>query len=182
MAPSHDVARREDSLHELYRRHADIVAARLYRQCGDGDLARDLTQDAFVVAMRRVEAGEAALNDDTQARAWLHAVAYNLLRDHRRSGQRRRTLLSRWFRSADTQVAPLVGEGPDQVGGMAVTLDVALQALNYEQRDAFVLRVVEGLSLEAAARALDTTIQTVSYRAKKAEAIVRKHFEEGITT
>lgn len=182
VAPSEDVATRDDSLRRLYREHADAVVSRLHRQCGNADLARDLAQDAFVVAVRRIDAGEATLEESPQARAWLHAVAYNLLRDHRRSGRRRRRLLSRIFRGSEPEATGLLGEGPDQLGPMAASLEAALRKLNYDQRDAFVLRVVEGLSLEASAQALGTSIQTVSYRAKKAESIVRKSFEEGTAT
>ncbi len=169
-------------LQELYRRHAAAVVARLYRQCGDVELARDLTQDAFVVAMRRAEAGEAPLNGAEGTATWVHAVAYNLLRDHRRSGARRRRLWSRWFDSGRSNSAELSGEGPQAGDPMVARLDAALRELNHDQRDAFVLRVVEGLSLEAAAQALGTTVQTVSYRAKRAERIVREHFDQGGTT
>lgn len=166
----------EDVITELYRRHAGAVAARLARLSGDHELALDLTHDAFVVALRRIEEG-VTLESKAEA-AWLHAIGFNLLRDHRRGRARRRGLLDRILRRSAKHAAA-TGEGPDLLGSLASQLDGALAELNDEQRDAFVLRAVEGLSLEAAADVLGTTIQTVSYRAKKAEAIVRAHFEEG---
>ena len=92
---------------ELYQAHARAVAVRLRRMSGDAELARDLAQDAFVVAMRRIDEAP----DDPPPAAWLHAIAYNLLRDHRRSSQRRRALLARLLRRGTKQAA-LVGEGP----------------------------------------------------------------------
>ncbi len=166
----------EDAVTALYRRHAGAVAARLTRLCGDHELALDLTHDAFVVALRRLDEG-VTLEPDAEA-AWVHAIGFNLLRDHRRGRARRRGLLDRLL-GRSTTATTAAGEGPDLVASLAGQLDAALGQLNDDQRDAFVLRAVEGLSLEDAAHVLGTTIQTVSYRAKKAEAMVRAHFDEG---
>ncbi|MCB9715957.1 MAG: sigma-70 family RNA polymerase sigma factor [Myxococcales bacterium] len=158
---------------ELYQAHARAVAVRLRRMSGDAELARDLAQDAFVVAMRRIDEAP----DDPPPAAWLHAIAYNLLRDHRRSSQRRRALLARLLRRGTKQAA-LVGEGPSTPSSLGERIDQALGRLDDDQRDAFVLRMVEGLSLQEAATLLGTTVQTVSHRAKRAEQIVRGYFEE----
>ncbi len=160
-------------LDALYHAHAAAVIVRLRRLCGDAELARDLAQDAFVVAMRRID----RVPEDPPPAAWLHAIAYNLLRDHRRSHRRRGALLS-WLRRPGSRRAALVGEGPTSPPSLGDRLGAALDTLDDKQRDAFVLRVVEGLSLEEAAGLLDTTVQTVSYRARKAEQIVRRHFEQ----
>lgn len=58
-------------------------------------------------------------------------------------------------------------------------LQAALARLDDAQRDAFVLRVVEQLSLEEAAKILGARVATISYRAKRAEAKVREYFEKG---
>ncbi len=60
-------------------------------------------------------------------------------------------------------------------------LDAALATIKPKLRDAFVLRVVEQLSLEESAEILGARVATVSYRARKAEALVRAAFEEGAT-
>lgn len=164
---------------ELYRRHAASVAARLHRLCADAELALDLTHDAFVVAMRRVEGGVAVARD--REAAWLHGIGFNLLRDHRRGRSRRQGLLARLLGRA-ARGGPVAGEGPDAESSLAGQLGAALTRLNDDQRDAFVLRIVEGLPLEEAAQILGTTVQTVSYRAKRAETIVRAEFEESTST
>ena len=160
-----------ERLHTLYRAHAVGVVTRLRRLCGDDELARDLAHDAFVIAMRRIDSAP----DDPPPAAWLHAIAYNLLRDDRRSRRRRGWL---WSRHASGSATPAMqGEGPVAAPSLAARLDAALADLDHKQRDAFVLRNVEGLSLQEAADVLETTVQTVSYRAKQAEQRVRKHFE-----
>ncbi|MEX1368330.1 MAG: sigma-70 family RNA polymerase sigma factor [Nannocystaceae bacterium] len=160
-------------LASLYEAHARAVIVRLRRLCGDPELARDLAQDAFVIAMRRIDQAP----DPTPPAAWLHAIAYNLLRDHRRTRRRRGSRLA-WLRRRGSKHAALVGEGPSTRASLADRLGEALDRLDDKQRDAFVLRTIEGLSLQEAAQVLDTTVQTVSYRAKRAEQIVRDHFAQ----
>ncbi len=61
-------------------------------------------------------------------------------------------------------------------------LQAALARLDDAQREAFVLRVVEQLSLEEAAAILGARVATVSYRARRAEEKVRAYFEKGPTS
>ena len=161
-----------ERLRALYSAHATAVVTRLRRLSGAPEMARDLAQDAFVVAMRRLH----EVPDDPPPVAWIHRIAFNLLRDHRRSARRRTRLLSMFQRKSAGQPA-LVGQGPTPTPSLAANLEAALAKLDDDKRDAFVLRIVEGLSLEDTAKILDTTVQTVSYRTKKAEQIVRRHFE-----
>ncbi|MCH9683870.1 MAG: RNA polymerase sigma factor [Deltaproteobacteria bacterium] len=161
-------------LQQLYREHSAAVARRLYRLCGDREVARDLTQDAFVVAMKRLD----SLQDTTARSAWLHGIAYNLLREHRRFAHRRRSLWQRWRgKSTERAQAVAIEGGTDDEAQLLRTLDAALRGLDTDKRDAFVLRQLEGLSLEEAAGLLDVSVQTVSYRDKRAEAHVRAAFE-----
>ncbi len=155
----------EQHLRELYREFAGPLVVRLTRMCGDHELAADLAQDAFVVALRSPKS-----NDVENKAGWLYQIAYNLLRDHRRTHARRRGLWSR-LRGAKT---PGVGEGPELCTTPAGSLEHALRTLDHKYRDAFVLRVVEALSLEEAAELLGIKPKAVSYRSKRAEAIVRE--------
>ena len=160
----------DEALRELYETHAAAVNQRLYWLTGNADLSRDLTQDTFLVALRRLETVQ---NPDAMS-SWLHGIAYNLLRDHRKSQQRRRGLWKRWRNRDESSEAAEADAGEPQ---LLQTLARALQGLDADKRDAFVLRQVEGLSLEEAAALLEVSIKTVSYRALKAEEHVRAAFE-----
>lgn len=158
-------------LRQIYEAHACVVTRRLAQVTGDAELARDLAQDTFVVAFDRIASfrGEACLS------TWLHAIAFNLLRDHRKRTRRRRSLWSRLGLQSPATVEP---EGQLESREELGRLQAILAALDDTQRDAFVLRVVEGLSLAEAAEILDVRVATVSYRARRAEAIVREAFEK----
>lgn len=160
-------------LRELYQAHGGAVTRRLHRLCGDAEVAADLCQDTFLVAMSKRDQ-----LDDVRARgAWLHAIAYNLLRDHRRAHARKQGLWRRWFGRSPEPAPALTANVGDDEAQLAHRLDEALQALGVDQRDAFVLRQVEGLSLAEAAELLGVSVQTVSHRAKRAEQELRAAFE-----
>jgi RNA polymerase sigma-70 factor, ECF subfamily len=159
----------------IYDEHAGAVTRRLAHLTGDADLARDLAQETFVVAFVRLEhfRGESSLA------TWLHAIAFNLLRDHRKRTRRRRSV---WARLRGHP--PPNPVEPDRALQSQEDLDrlrAILAELDHAKRDAFVLRVVEGVSLAEAATILGVRVATVSYRARRAEALVRAAFEQGAT-
>ena len=163
----------EPDLKAIYAEHAVAITRRLTHLTGDAELARDLTQDAFVTAFDRL----ASFRGDSGLGTWLHAIAFNHLRDRRKRARRE---LSVWDRLRSRPALPPAE--PDQklqTQEELGRLQAALAQLPDAQRDAFVLRVVEGLSLEEAAKILGARVATVSYRARRAEERVRALFEKG---
>lgn len=157
---------------ELYREHAATLARRLAHACGDDDLARDLAQDAFVTAFATLHRFRGKASFST----WLHGIAFNHLRD-RRKRKARETRGKASLKLAESPTTPSVEHQAASRQSMA-RLQVVLAELAPKLRDAFVLRVVEQLSLEEAASILGARVATVSYRARRAEALVRAAFEQ----
>ncbi|HCJ40664.1 MAG TPA: RNA polymerase subunit sigma-70 [Ruminococcus sp.] len=69
---------------ELFGRYYKEIYAYIYKQCGDKELAMDLTQDTFVAAFRGLQG-----YDDKKAefRTWLYRIASNKIADYYRSKQ-----------------------------------------------------------------------------------------------
>lgn len=65
---------------ELFARHHGEIYAYVYRMVRDGELAADLTQDAFIRAYRAHE----SLEDPAHARAWLYQIAHRIVLDEMR--------------------------------------------------------------------------------------------------
>lgn len=160
---------------ELYREHAATLTRRLAHACGDDDLARDIAQDAFITAFGQLDRFEGRASFST----WLHGIAFNHLRDRRKRGARERAGKAR-LALVDGLEAPTPEQRVSSRQAME-KLDAALATIKPKLRDAFVLRVVEQLSLDESAAILGARVATVSYRARKAEALVRAAMEEGET-
>lgn len=150
---------------DLYRRHVDAVYRLLTRLVGPDPEREDLVQRAFLEVFRALPRfrGDAAFS------TWLYRVVANVAYEHLRSRRRRPT----------TPVAPedldlLVAPGltPEATARQKEQITRALgllAALKPKKRIAFVLRIVEGLSLDEIGAIVGARAAAVGQRVKHAQ-------------
>ena len=126
----------------LFERHVDAIHRFVARMRGsDADVVDDLVQVTFLRAF-----GAAVRFHGTTARAWLHGIAANVVREHARKEIRRKRALS--------LVAEITtGSEPPRDPTLA-RLPGAIAALPHPQRAAFILVDLEGEKGTDAASAL----------------------------
>lgn len=175
--------------------HAPIVRY-LTRQLNDADLAEELAQETFVRALRYGQANERATdvraanahianehltNANTTSkpvaneRAWLFAVATNLIRDTiRRDTRRRRHLVALRAELAEVESEPQE-VSPEELRRAAM----AQQALqNIPERDrAALFMSQEGLNYQEIAAALGLSVQSVGTTLTRARKKVVQGYE-----
>lgn len=153
---------RLDAASAFYDRHADAVHRLVFRLLGpDGEL-EDVVHDVFVRALESIE----RLRDPGALRAFVFGIAVMVVRIkiQRRSRQR-------WLRFMAPEEVPEVAVTSDVGLGEAVNeVYGVLASLPVDERIAFVLHRVEGLSLEEAAHAADTSFSTFRRRLARGEA------------
>lgn len=139
------VAGDADAERALYAAHVERVYRLAYRLAGDDDLARDITQDAFVRAFDRL----ADFRYDAALATWLHritlSVALNAL-DARRRRRAREAPLDAALAAPDPRPRP----DPDLRGRLAEAVD----ALPPGYRTVFLMHDLEGYTHEEIAAAL----------------------------
>ncbi|NLG61153.1 MAG: RNA polymerase sigma factor [Candidatus Cloacimonetes bacterium] len=153
IAPRLDVPNRDDAAllvqaragdsrarEALIARYLDDVYALTTRMLGDPDRGADAAQDAFVNALRGLD----AFRGESSFRTWLLRIAANAARTMmRRSGRRRETPLE--------LAEPALADGAADPETRAVMNDDAQRALQLlaqlppRQRQVVTLRVTEGL-------------------------------------
>jgi len=136
-----------NALAALFQRHHDAVH-RICTRLAHASEVDDLVQNTFVAAW--TQAGR--FRGQSSVRAWLCAIAANLVRKSRRSEARKRSALG-FLRLAP---APARRGVDDQVADRQLCdrLQVALDALPDDLRIAFVLCEIEQIPGVEAARAL----------------------------
>ena len=159
----------------IYRRHVhrvSAVAARLLRRGADVD---DVVQDTFVEGLRAL----AKLRDPERLGPWLVRIAV-----HRVHKIFRRRRLLRWI-GLERLEAPdetLVSQARTEAGHEARAEldwhDRALDALDWDTREAWVLVVLEGYALGEAAELAGCSLATLKRRVARAESAIRQRFEE----
>jgi RNA polymerase sigma-70 factor (ECF subfamily) len=161
-------ARRHDpaALRELFERHKDRVAAQVQRMTGDPAAVDDLVQEVFIAAFAHLD----SFRGDSQFRTWLYRIATNKVRNWWDSDQRRRR---REHRSAELpELGPNTPDEDLEAREHRDRLYRAMAKLSTKLREAFVARVIEGMSLQEASEALGIPISTVSYRTRRAEDVL----------
>lgn len=125
----------ERSFEQLYRGHRGDVYRAALRELGNVHDAEDVTQAAFVDAYRAVLGG----TRPKAPRAWLLTIAENVQR------RRFRTALRRPPEEPLDADAALASEESHEQASALVS---ALETLTEEQREAFLLREIAGLSYD----------------------------------
>jgi RNA polymerase sigma-70 factor, ECF subfamily len=171
-----DVVRRamggdRQAFDDLYRRHVDMVWRRLGRLIGPDPDREDLVQQIFLEVFRALDRfrGEAAFA------TFLHRVMLNHAFDHlKRRGRRPRSAAPEALAELCDQAASPEAAAV-QRERLALT-SALLDRLKPKKRIAFVLRVVEGLSLEEIAALVDASPAAVAQRVRHAQLEIEAHF------
>ena len=160
MAATEQSTRASAALDDLYRRHVGDVYRYTYAVLGNHSDAEDVTQTTFVNALRALERGE----QPREPSNWLLAIAHNLVRQRWRQAAARPTEIE------------LVGDVAAGVPDEEIELDglvKALQRIPPAQREALVMRELEGRSYQEISELLGVTnsaLETLLFRARRSLA------------
>jgi RNA polymerase sigma-70 factor, ECF subfamily len=159
----------------LYRRHASSVlrlATRLLRSEED---ALDVLQDTFVTALDDL----ADLRDPAAFRPWVHRTAVRLV--HRRFRKRKLLALLGLDRAdGELSLEALADEAASPEARVELRLlDRALGILDDKARIAWMLRHIEGLSLDETAHACGCSLATAKRRISAGDDVVQRHLAGG---
>jgi RNA polymerase sigma-70 factor, ECF subfamily len=154
-----------------YERTLPRLYAYVYSRCGrDHDLAEDLTQQAFLDAVR----GHASFAGQADPFTWLCGIARHKLADHYRrldSEERRDLRLVELTKTRDGPGDGLPVEERELVGR-------ALAALPALQRAVLVFTALDGLSVREAAALLDRSEGATESLLHRARAAFRRAYAE----
>jgi RNA polymerase sigma-70 factor, ECF subfamily len=150
---------------DLFRHHADEVHRRLTRLVGPDPEREDLVQEVFIAVFRNI----GRFRGESTFSTWLYKVVVNAAYGHLRRRKRRPMDLELAIES-ERLIEP--GASPESKAEQREQLIRAftyLDRLKPKKRVAFVLRVVEGLSVQEIAPIVDATPAAVSQRVRHAQ-------------
>lgn len=157
----------------LYQEHFDGLFRHLRYLCGEAALAEELVQETFVQALSAISRFDARSSFST----WLHGIGLNVVRSHwraQKSTQRAHAKLVLVHQVSASGEAPTEQDESVLKRQRVAALYAALERLPEHLRAAFILRELEGLSLDEAAAQLGITTNNLAVRASRARARIRK--------
>jgi RNA polymerase sigma-70 factor (ECF subfamily) len=157
------------NIDDLFRTYHDPLVRYLTRRLGDRDWAEEVAQETFVRALRQKE-----LQNE---RAWLFAVATNLVRDEARKDSRRRRhleLLREEAKAESIVEPPLTDLERAQERALARR---AIDALSEKDREALLMRE-EGLDYNEIAEALELSVASVGTTLSRARRRLMEVYEQ----
>ena len=170
-----------DAFEQLLLEHQKNVYNLCYRMAGNPDDAMDLSQETFLRAWRCLDQYQFASAFST----WLYRLCSNICIDFLRRRRRQQTV-PLTFEDADgeeqTYAVPDAQPLPEEQVELKLTretLAAAMAQLLPEHRAVLQLRVVNEMSYEQIADALDIQIGTVKSRLSRARNQLKKILERG---
>jgi len=152
----------EKAFAAVFDRHFRAIFRFLRGRVGE-QLAEDLASETFVTAFRRRHAYDLSRDD---ARPWLYGIAVNLIREHRRTEERRLRAYARVpVDPADTADKADKRLDPD--------VAAALLELGDEERNLILLLTWADLTYEQLADALGLPVGTVRSKLSRVRAKLR---------
>lgn len=159
-----------DAYRVLVRRFQEPLYRHAVRMLGRPDDAADVVQEAFVRGYRRLS----ECRQPDRVGGWLFRIASNLCKDRLKS------------RAADgvplDEAGPLAAGGGDpeshfRSGELEEDLRRALDALTADQREAFLLKHLEGRSYPEMSEMLDASVSALKMRVHRAREELQELLE-----
>ena len=164
------VAGNLDAFAELSRRHRPTYTRFAIRMVGNRDEAEDVLQLAFIRAFRALD----RCREPSRFGAWLYQIVANECRTFlaRRARRDRRIVRDDFQLHAASMTS--VTDARDTLEDVQYALD----RIDIEQREAFVMKYVEDLSYEEISEITGVGISALKMRVKRACARLRVLLEE----
>jgi RNA polymerase sigma-70 factor (ECF subfamily) len=156
----------------LVKEHQKMVHAMAFRMTGSLADAEDLTQETFLRAFRQLD----SFRSESKFSTWLCQIAVNLGLNWQARENRRGDVHSKWAADAISENFSQSGF-PDE---LSRRVQNALDKLPAKQRAAIVLTVYEDCNHAEAAKILNCTEATISWRVFAARQKL-KHMLKGIS-
>jgi RNA polymerase sigma-70 factor (ECF subfamily) len=152
----------------LVERYRTQLARYAVSLCGDSDVAADAMQESFVRAFNSL----ASCRDPAKFRSWFTRILTNQchnMRTRTRTHVALDDVEAAAHEEADTHLTS------SEIGQ---AIERALDALTPEQREAFVLKHIEGYSYAEMAELLDAAVDALKMRVYRAREIVKEQLQD----
>ncbi len=165
-----------DAYAVLVGRYQDTLYRYAVGMVHDGDTAADLVQETFVKAYTSL----ASCQDPARFGAWVYRILVNRCKDHLKQARRRPTAPLEDETAFTSELdCPEAGGGRSELRRV---MERALHTLPESQREAFLLKHLEGNSYEEMAEVLGSTVGSLKMRVMRARESLQRALRPMVDT
>lgn len=162
---------KEEAYGVLVQRYQDVLYRHAERMTGQPDEAIDIVQASFVKGFQSLE----HCRDEERVGAWLFRINANQCKDYLKNRRRKDIKLE--------EATPLPSEldNPEEAaerGELKNRIEEALDRLSADEREAFVMKHIEGFSYQEMARMLKASVPALKMRVHRARDGLQMLLEE----
>jgi RNA polymerase sigma-70 factor (ECF subfamily) len=157
------------AIQAFVQHHQRLVFAFLTRLLGADASIEDLAQEVFVRALRALPRFD--INGPARVSTWLLTIASRLALDERRRAPQVSMILELGDMSSVTADSP---EGIQHRRELGEALTQAVNTLSHDQREAFILAEVHGLTMDELAAVSGVAVGTAKARLSRARERLRE--------
>ncbi len=152
---------------QLYHRHCGRIYGLCWRMCsGDGALAEDMVQEAFIRAWNKLD----LFRGDSKFGTWLHRLTVNVVLSDRRIRVKR---LHREQEMVEDVERTLIGDR-DVFAGLRKDLEAAIAGLPERARTVLILYDIEGYQHDEIAAMTGMAVGSSKAQLHRARKLVRE--------
>lgn len=156
----------------LVRRYQEALYWHAVGMVSDPDAAADLVQDSFIKAFLKLN----RCNDPARFRSWIFRIVSNRCKDHLKDWKQQMVSLAEDTAFVAERYGPEAELARIEVQG---AVERALAMLPEAQREAFLLKHLEGLSYEEMAEMLGASVSALKMRVSRAREILHELLTQG---
>lgn len=158
-------------LAEIFDHYHQPIYRYIFRQVGDMETSRELTNEVF---QRLIKAVQGEPISDQHVAPWLYRTSHNLVIDHYRRQKHRQHL-----HIEETQIESDMDT--EQEAELQLRMDVVrklMQELTSDQKQVILLKFLEGLSNQEVAEVMDKSVGAVKSLQHRALTILRHRLSD----
>ncbi|MBJ39308.1 MAG: RNA polymerase subunit sigma-70 [Gammaproteobacteria bacterium] len=146
----------------LYRLHVGRIHALCIRLLCDRDMAEDLTQEAFVLAWRKL----GSFRGDSAFGSWLYRIATNVVLSYLHKQKH-------FMQAVDNDDLP--ERGMEEDNALNMSLEESIAELSNGARIVFVLYSIEGYTHEEIGKELGIAVGSSKAQLHRARQLLKRH-------
>ncbi|MGM0847422.1 MAG: sigma-70 family RNA polymerase sigma factor [Bacillota bacterium] len=164
---------RDSLLEEIMKEYGDELVRLAYSYVKDVDIAKDITQNAFVKCYKKLD----SFRGDSKMKTWLYRITINECKDHLKSWNHKKVQVMDYLQENTKSLFPSAESTVFKEAKSQEIKNIVL-SLPKKYREVLHLYYYDSLNIEEVAEVTDLGVNTVKTRLRRAKQRLKIKLEE----